>query len=310
MDTPLLFLIFNRPDTTKLVFEAIRRAKPKQLYIAADGPRADRAGEADLCAQTRKVAQDIDWPCEIHTLFREQNLGCKAAVASAIDWFFQNEEEGIILEDDTLPAQEFFLFCERMLAIHRDNPRVMMIAGFNPVGAGVKSPYYFLSHNPSIWGWACWRDRWAKYDIRMSSWPNQKIIKRLKYLPLYVREYFIDMFNRTKSGEINTWDYQWTYSIMENGGVTIKPVANLITNVGIDGAHTSSQTHNHFVEYGLLEPEKLKILSDSSLASQQDFACYEKMFGEGKARYLTKYLLRRLGLLRFARRLKLMRVEL
>ena len=108
--TPILFMIFNRLDTTQKVFNAIRQAKPKQLFVAADGPREDKEGEKGKCEQARKIIEQVDWDCEVKTLFRDKNLGCKVAVSSAIDWFFENVEEGIILEDDCLPSTSFLWF--------------------------------------------------------------------------------------------------------------------------------------------------------------------------------------------------------
>ena len=111
LNTAVLFLVFNRLDTTKQVFEAIREAKPPRLYIAADGARETKAGEAEKVTAVRDfILKNIDWECDIKTLFREENLGCKYAVSGAIDWFFDNEEMGIILEDDCLPSQSFFGF--------------------------------------------------------------------------------------------------------------------------------------------------------------------------------------------------------
>ena len=116
MKTPVLFLFFNRPDTTTRVFSVIREAKPARLFLAADGARYEKEGERDLCRETRSTVEEmIDWPCEVHRLYREENLGCRVAVSSAIDWFFEHVEDGIILEDDTLPSSSFFRFAETML---------------------------------------------------------------------------------------------------------------------------------------------------------------------------------------------------
>ena len=131
LKTAVLFLIFNRPDTTKQVFEAIRKSKPPRLYVAADGPRTDKSGEAEKVEQVRRIAMQVDWNCEVKTLFREENLGCGKAVSSAITWFFKNEEEGIILEDDCLPNQSFFWFCEELLERYRDDMRIMAVSGDN-----------------------------------------------------------------------------------------------------------------------------------------------------------------------------------
>ena len=113
LSTAVLFLVFNRLDTTKEVFKAIRKAKPSRIYIASDGPRKIKNNEADKVKEVRSyIINNIDWQCDVNTLFREENLGCKIAVSTAIDWFFDNEEQGIILEDDCFPSQSFFWFCE------------------------------------------------------------------------------------------------------------------------------------------------------------------------------------------------------
>ena len=128
-NTPILFLIFNRPDTTKVVFERIREIKPSRLYVAADAPRQGKDKEAELCRQSRSIIDSVDWPCEVKTLFREENLGCKKAISSAITWFFEQEEYGVILEDDCLPDLSFFRFCEELLIKYKDDERIGHIGG-------------------------------------------------------------------------------------------------------------------------------------------------------------------------------------
>ena len=127
----ILFLIFNRPDTTQRVFNEIRRVKPTKLFVAADGPRKNKEGETERCQAARDIINQVDWDCDLHKLFRDKNLGCKMAVSSAINWFFENVEEGIILEDDCLPHPTFFRFCQELLGKYRDDERVMVISGDN-----------------------------------------------------------------------------------------------------------------------------------------------------------------------------------
>lgn len=162
---PVLFLVFNRAHTTVRVFEAIRQARPARLYVAADGPRPVREGEAERCAEVRRIATNVDWDCEVHTLFRDENLGCRHAVSSAITWFFVYEEEGIILEDDCIPNQSFFLYCAELLERYRDDERIMCITGdnFQKTMEGYPFGYYFYIYN-HCWGWASWRRAWSHYD--------------------------------------------------------------------------------------------------------------------------------------------------
>ena len=174
--TAVLFLVFNRPETTKQVFEAIRQAKPPRLYVAADGAREGKPGESERVEQVRQIATEVDWPCEVKTLFRDKNLGCKQAVSSAIDWFFDNEEQGIILEDDCLPHPDFFTFCETLLKRYATDERVWVITGDNFQDGQKRGDgsYYFSRYN-HVWGWASWRRAWSKRDMSIKFWPKWKV---------------------------------------------------------------------------------------------------------------------------------------
>ena len=167
-DVPILFLVYNRPDTTATVFEEIRKQKPKQLFVAADGPRTDMPGDAEKCKNTRELVMNgIDWECETKTLFRDNNLGCGLAVSNAITWFFKNVEEGIILEDGTLPDQSFFTYCKVLLEKYRYDDKLKMISGNNfQQGKWRGDGSYYFSAYSHIWGWASWRRTWKEYDLK------------------------------------------------------------------------------------------------------------------------------------------------
>lgn len=239
--TPVLFLIFNRPDTTRRVFERIRAVRPAKLFIAADGPRLDRPGEAELCDQTRRIVLDgIDWPCEIKTLFREKNLGINIAGAggSAIIWFFEQVEEGIILEDDCLPDLSFFQFCEELLEKYRGNERVMMISGdnFQPVRRGTGS--YFFSRYIHIWGWATWRRAWQMSEL-ISKWPEfRDRHELLGFMNRSTAQRAEKMFAANFNGKtFDYWDIQLLFTCLAHHGLCIMPAINLVTNIGAVGTH-------------------------------------------------------------------------
>lgn len=241
--TAVLFMIFNRPDTTKQVFEAIRKAKPPRLYVAADGPRADKAGEGEKCEKTRQIAMQVDWDCEVKTLFRDKNLGCKYAVSGAIDWFFENEEEGIILEDDCLPSQSFFWFCEVLLEKYQNDLRVWHIAGYNHYPERIKKSSYFFTRMPSIWGWATWKDRWKSYNISIPE--EQKMLRFLENQSM--NRHWQKIFGRIEL--VDTWDFQWGHCVLVNNGLSVRPSVNLIRNIGFgDGATHTSGTDYHVIE--------------------------------------------------------------
>jgi len=244
LDTAVLFLVFNRPDVTAQVFEAIRQAKPPRLYVAADGPRANRPGEAERCAEVRRIATNVDWPCEVKTLFREGNLGCKRAVSDAITWFFENEPQGIILEDDCLPDPTFFRYCEELLERYRYDQRIGMISGDNfQFGRRRNDDSYYFSKYVHIWGWATWRDRWVgSYDVNMVRWPRVRDEGRVGDLVGDTRQarYWSRVFEQVYQGNIDTWDYQWGFANWVEGRLCILPARNLISNIGfgVGATHT------------------------------------------------------------------------
>ncbi len=248
LKTPVLFLIFNRPDVTFRVFEEIRKVQPERLYIAADGPRQDKDGEGKKCEQARSIVNKIDWKCEVKTLFRDKNLGCRDAVSSAINWFFDNVEEGIILEDDCLPDQSFFTFCETLLEKYRDNEEIMHISGTN-FQKGLKrgKQSYYFSKMPLIWGWASWRRAWQKHDLSMKQWPEVKKNGYIKTLfkNKNVANSFIDSFNFVYNKGSHVWDIPWFFACLMNKMLCIIPPRNLISNIGVIGSHTVEETPFH-----------------------------------------------------------------
>jgi hypothetical protein len=243
-NTPILFIIFNRLRTTPKAFECIRQIQPKHLYIAADGPRLDKLGEAEVCKQTRElVLSMIDWPCEVKTLFRDENWGCGKGVSEAITWFFDQVEEGIILEDDCIPDPSFFTFCEVLLDRYRDNPKIMHIGGNNFQFGQIRGDGdYYYSAIPHIWGWATWKRAWDKYDFILKGYSEHECLKILKscYQNDNVINYWTNIFNSMSKGLIDTWDYQWHYIVLKNNGISISPNVNLVQNIGfgIDATHT------------------------------------------------------------------------
>lgn len=304
MKSTVLFLVFNRPNTTQIVFDAISRARPSRLYIAADGPRSNYPNDNKLCEKTRAIVDQINWDCEVKTLFRKTNLGCRVAVSSAINWFFENEEEGIILEDDVVPSHEFFEFCDTMLERYRHQMQVGMISGFNPLGAKKKSSHYFYSSYASIWGWATWRSRWKLYDVNLSDWTIKDYKKFIRgKLPTYVMEYFIDAYEKVHRKQMNTWDYQWSYVMQCHNLLVIRPEANLISNIGVLGTHSHFQHPNHYTPYGVMALDRLSTLSDLKADEKQDLKFYKYAFHDQKYQLLIRFLVRKLYLLDFLREL-------
>ena len=247
---PVLLIIFNRPQPTRRVLEAVRRARPARLYVAADGPRPDQPNDAARCAETRAlVSEGVDWPCEVKTLFRDENRGCGHGPAEAINWFFEHEAEGIILEDDCLPTPSFFRFCQELLARYRYDTRVMHIGGGNfshearqPALVGAES--YHFSGRVHSWAWATWRRAWRHFDFELTLLPElrQRGALNDSYSSWLERAYWLRKFEavRRETEAAHIWDYQWHFAVAAHGGITIVPALNLVTNIGFgeDATHT------------------------------------------------------------------------
>jgi hypothetical protein len=244
MTPPILYIIFNRPDLMEPSFARIRAARPAQLFIAADGPRLDRAGEAAACAEARRIVEQVDWPCEVKTLFREQNLGCRQSVSSAITWFFAHVEAGIILEDDCVADASFFPFCAELLERYRADERVMMISGDNflPKSFKKKASYYF-SRYPHCTGWASWRDRWQKYADFSASWPAVRESAQLHgaFSSERERRYWLRKFDWCFNGSLDSWATIWSAACWYNGGLTVLPSVNLVQHIGWGEAATHTK---------------------------------------------------------------------
>ena len=254
--TPVLLLVFNRPEETKQVFEAIRERAPAFLYIAADGPRPASPGEKELCDEVRKIVLAIDWPCEVKQLFRTENAGCKKAVSEAITWFFSNVEQGIILEDDCVPDQTFFKYCEALLEKYRDDENIISISGTNLGYTFSGDQSYGFSRFMNMWGWATWRRsaRLIDYDMKgwRSKWSKNWFLYRslqTALLPIDYNwiKYWKNYFNLTASGRIDTWDYQWIFTQLQYRKLSVFPSKNLVKNIGF----SKTATHTFHPDYQL-----------------------------------------------------------
>ena len=243
ISTPVLFLVFNRIDATTLAFEAIRKVKPKKLYIAADGPRLHNDLDIKKVAKVRKIATSVNWPCEVKTLFRNRNLGVKHAPIEAITWFFKHEEKGIILEDDCVPHSNFFKFCETLLNHYHNDSRIFTISGTNiKSSVGRRNETYHFSKYFHPWGWATWRRVWDCYEDGISFWPKWKISEDwTNKLPIKAeQEIFRKIFDREYSNKRQDWGYRFMACVLKNGGLTVRANVNLVNNIGFGKESTNS----------------------------------------------------------------------
>ena len=243
--TPVLIILFNRPGNTEKLIDALRLVKPIEIYVNIDGPRSGNEKDKVEVSTCKELVEKIDWECKIAHQYHKNNLGGKNSVVSAIDWFFSNVDEGIILEDDCIPSASFFTFCSQMLDKYRDDSRVMQISGSNYVTTSSEpmETYYFSAIN-DIWGWATWKKSWSNFSLEVANL-DEFLNKGL--LDIYVGNPEISSWLRkyllaTKDSSITTWSSQWVYAMASEFSFTVVPPRNLVHNIGFlgDGTHSDS----------------------------------------------------------------------
>lgn len=263
--------MFNRPDFTAQVWKRIENAKPEKLYIAADGPRKGTADDVVRCARVREIITSVNWNCEVHTLFSNENLGCNEAVKRAINWFFQHEPEGIILEDDCLPDPSFFRFCCELLTEYRLNENVLSITGTNFIADFPLSASYTFSRVTNIWGWASWRRAWRLYDAEMKRWPEYSRTTDLDYFGKY-RDQIYDSFNSAYLSEpIYNWGIPWRLTCLLHQMFCIVPHNNLIRNLGVDHSDSNRYVRPYKVRSAPVQPIEFPLAHPVSVLPNQPY---------------------------------------
>ena len=243
MDTAVALLLFRRPEETARVFERIREARPRRLFLIADGPRPGNEEDARGCDQTRAVVERVDWPCEVVRDYADENLGLKRRIPSGLDRVFSEVEDAIVLEDDCLPHPSFFLYCAELLGRYRDDERIVHIAGSQLLGSPPAGASYHFSRYPHVWGWASWRRAWNLYDVDLADWHSDDEAERAARL----RRMFEESNERRYWGwvwdhspEIDNWDAQWSYVGLSRGLLSVNPNRNLISNIGFSEDATNA----------------------------------------------------------------------
>lgn len=296
--TPILFLIFNRPEATSKVFAEIRKQKPQYLYIGADGPRGAVPEDVDLCKKCREIATAVDWDCEVKTLFREPNMGAKYAVSSAITWFFNQVEYGIILEDDCLPGSSFFPYCEELLLRYRDEDHIMHITGAN-LNDSVKygDGSYYYSEYPNVWGWATWKRAWDKIDLELTDTDQYLALINKKFKYFSERLFWVSRMALCKSNQVDSWDYPWMFSIWKENGICLNSNYNLIENIGFGRESTHTKGNSIYITPEVRVIENIKHPLHTTINPKAETAFLYRLHGIKRQNivgfYLRKYFIQR-----------------
>lgn len=256
MQTPVVLIIYRRPDTTRKVFNVVRDLKPRRLFIIADGPHDDE--DRKRCQAARSVVEEIDWDCTVMRNYADINMGCQKRISSGLDWVFEEAERAIILEDDCVPDPSFFAYCDELLDRYAKDSHVMTISGNNYQPRRRTSYSYYFSRYMHCWGWATWRRAWKHFDVTMKTWPkvrDQRLLTEILGKPS-AASYWENIFEKVYSGEVDSWAYIWQYNIWMRSGLNILPEVNLVKNIGFGrgATHTENENNIEYVAQNIEQP--------------------------------------------------------
>lgn len=294
-NTPIAFIIFNRPDTTQKVFNRIREVKPTKLLVIADGARKNHPDDVLKCQTARDIIQKVDWQCEILTNYAKVNLGCAKRIETGLNWVFEQVNSAIILEDDCLPDITFFPFAQQLLEKYAQCDRIMHIGGHNRLFQWrvEKQSYHFSYLYGSPHGWATWKRAWQHYSQDDSSWNNPDNLA-------YLEKVIVDERQRRQFEQLcakiftdptlqDEWGYKWTFVKLAKKGLSLIPATNLVTHIGagINGTHIKHKTllngsslPQQPISFPLIEPSSIEV----DLEFEKEHSCWS--VGEPNAHYL------------------------
>lgn len=309
LQTPVLFIIFNRPDTVRNVFEVIRQVKPLRLYVACDGPRKERPDEVSRCNESKDIIGQIDWECELKTCYLTENKGPALAPYTFIKWFFKEEEKGIVLEHDCLPETDFFQYAEHLLDRFRNDERIGIISGTNFDCRPNDIDSYYFSAYDHIWGWASWRRVIDLYTLEVPSYSSEELDRILRFYFDTPEEkaYWKTIFKQIRRNKIRTWDYHLSFALWEKKMLSVIPTKNLVSNIGF--GQDAVNTVNPDSPMANLRRYPILPLADNDRIVQDkeaDLAFFRKFIMEGKSpAYLyLKLFLKRIGIFENCMRIK------
>jgi hypothetical protein len=278
---PIILIVFNRPELTRRVFERVRLAQPRELFVVADGPRPGHPADASKCSLVREIVAQVDWDCTVHRDYADTNMGCGRRVSSGITNGLSQLGEAIILEDDCVPDMSFFRFCDELLESYRNDERVMSISGTNYQGGIWRgSGSYYFSKYPQCWGWATWRSAWESFDLRMQDWPEFRSSRSFHEVCREDEErtMWSGIFDRVVAGEIDTWDIQWMHCCWKNGGLTVIPNQNLVENVGFGSDATHTMANDHWTAPQSTTMDELFHPEEMTCDENADWLTFETVF--------------------------------
>lgn len=311
-EIPVLLIIFNRIDTAMEVFNSIKAIQPKQLYIAADGPRLNKENEAADCNAARSIASLVDWECEVKTLFLTENLGPAKAPYKFIKWFFSEVKMGIILEHDCVPHPDFYYYCKELLLRYENNPQIGVISGTNLFSKPISDHSYHYSAYAHIWGWATWKRTIDYYDLSMKAYTEEKLTPVLKsYFNTHVEvDYWKTVFHQLQKNDLQTWDYALTFALWYNEMYSIIPNQNLVANIGFGvGALNTVDENSPYANMQTYPIMPLKYNDQIKPDRKEELTYMHTYIMEGKSKFYfyLKLYLKRAGifnrLLRYKRKL-------
>lgn len=300
LKTPIVLIIYRRPESTRGIVNDIRKVRPKTVFVVADGPK-NKADEKN-CELARDEIEKINWECKVYKKYSSKNRGIRKNVVSGLNWVFSKVERAIVLEDDLKVDTSFFRYCEELLDKYENDKRIISITGSNFLNGRIRlKDSYFFSRYVYSWGWATWKRAWVLYDSEMLDW--QKFRKH-GFLEDYFHNfttalYWRYIFNTARS--VDTWDFQWSFTAFKHRMLTAVPSVNLISNVGYGATATHTAKKSNFLElstnslqFPLKHPRKVERNREADFITEWTIYLNPRIF----VGLIGRYLLEKVGFIK------------
>ena len=279
MDFEILLIGFNRPNLLKKNIKKLIKTTNSQIYISVDGPRKGNSSDKERCQEIRDYLTDLNRLDRIHVNIEQSNMGCKAAVEKAIDWFFSNVKAGIILEDDCVPSDNVYDYVNHCMIELKKRSDIFALNLTSFKDSNKKNMRCELTKYIHVWGWATTAENWKKYrldipvldTVALQAWAFDRREQHA----------WRKNFKLVRSGKIDTWDYDLQWFLIRNRKYCVVPPVNFIQNVCFDenATHTkTSPTYLPLIELAKqsFNPKFLKI--EKEYNSMSDIKNYKLKF--------------------------------
>ena len=240
----VLLLVFNRPEQTRIAIEALLREQPSKLYVSGDGPRPLVPTDLAGIEAVWDLVRSAPWQCEVVENRLQSNGGLAVAVRNGLDWFFDHEVRGLVVEDDVELGPGALDLAAHLFEAAEQESNVKAISLFNTIpsermsepGASFRRSIYSSSQ-----GWGTWASVWKPSIRSLHNWREWLTPDHLRAIggtPFEQR--WRDILDSDAGENSATWDFTWQAYLFSISATCLVSNLNVVRNSGFTETATFS----------------------------------------------------------------------